>query len=231
MGQSEPDVPVHRAATVLLVRDGEAGLEALLVRRSSNLVFHGGSWVFPGGRIDPDDYPPGDPEDHEAAAIAAAIRESREEAGLVVTPASLLPFAHWTTPPGRPRRFATWFFLAVAPIGDVTTDGAEIDDHRWFTPAEALTARAAGRIELPPPTFVSLVRLSTCTNTAEAVAQTETHPYLEFHPRLVPVEGGTVNLYAGDVAYDDRALLDSDGPRHRLWTGDDRWAYERSDQN
>ena len=31
-------------------------LEVLLARRSSKLAFHGGAWVFPGGRIDPDDY-------------------------------------------------------------------------------------------------------------------------------------------------------------------------------
>src|SRR5262249_22587229 len=44
------------AATVVLVRDGERGLEVLLGRRSSKLAFHGGAWVFPGGRIDPVDY-------------------------------------------------------------------------------------------------------------------------------------------------------------------------------
>ena len=44
------------AATVVLLRDGDDGLEVLLARRSSKLAFHGGAWVFPGGRIDPDDY-------------------------------------------------------------------------------------------------------------------------------------------------------------------------------
>ena len=40
------------AATVVLIRDGRDGLEVLLARRSSQLAFHGGAWVFPGGRID-----------------------------------------------------------------------------------------------------------------------------------------------------------------------------------
>src|SRR5690606_34913593 len=147
---------------VILVRDGHEGLEALLVRRNSNLVFHGGSWVFPGGRIDPGDYSAEHSDDHESAAVAAAVREAQEEAGLVIPAATLRPFSHWTAPPGRPRRFATWFFLASAPDGDVATDGSEIDDHRWFTPAQALAARQAGEIELPPPTFVSLTRLGAC---------------------------------------------------------------------
>ncbi len=229
MGHAETEpVPVHRAATVILVRDGEAGLEALLVRRNSNLVFHGGSWVFPGGRMDPGDYSTGDLEDHDAAAVVAAIRESQEEAGLVVTPTTLVPFAHWTTPPGRPRRFATWFFLAPAPTGDVATDGTEIDDHRWFTPTEALAARDAGEIELPPPTFVSLLRLSTCAHLADALDQIRTYPYLEFHPHPATVDGTLHSLYEGDVAYDDTSRFHDLGARHRLSMGDGAWSYERS---
>ena len=34
------------AATVVLIRDGRDGLEVLLARRSSQLAFHGGAWVF-----------------------------------------------------------------------------------------------------------------------------------------------------------------------------------------
>ena len=39
------------AATVVLVRDGDDGLEVLMLRRSSAGQF-GGMWVFPGGKID-----------------------------------------------------------------------------------------------------------------------------------------------------------------------------------
>ncbi|MPY94212.1 MAG: NUDIX domain-containing protein [Acidimicrobiia bacterium] len=223
---SDEQVPVHRAATVILVRDGDRGLEALLVRRNSNLVFHGGSWVFPGGRMDPGDYPPEGPEDHEAAAVAAAVREAHEEAGLLIPPTSLRPFSHWTTPPGRPRRFATWFFLATAPDGDVATDGSEIDDHRWFTPAEALDARQAGEIELPPPTFVSLTRLGACRSAADALAQLDSYPYLRFNPKLTKVDGGMLTFYEGDAAYEDHSRAEQASPRHRLRATKVEWRYE-----
>ena len=42
------------AATVVLLRDGEASAEVPLLRRNAGLHF-GGAWVFPGGRIEPDD--------------------------------------------------------------------------------------------------------------------------------------------------------------------------------
>ncbi len=66
------------AATVVLLRDGETGLEVLLARRSSKLAFHGGAWVFPGGRIDPDDYADA-PDDLPRAARRR--RSARGEGG------------------------------------------------------------------------------------------------------------------------------------------------------
>ena len=65
------------AATVVLLRDGEAGIEVLLGRRSSRLDFHGGAWVFPGGRIDPEDY--ADRPDDERHDPERAV-DPREEA-------------------------------------------------------------------------------------------------------------------------------------------------------
>jgi 8-oxo-dGTP pyrophosphatase MutT (NUDIX family) len=222
------DVPLRRAATVVLVRDGSSGVEALLLRRHSDLAFHGGAWVFPGGRMDDEDY--GDaPDDHERAALVAACREAREEADLALDASALVSFAHWTTPIGPPRRFATWFFIASAGEADVVaTDGGEITEHRWFSPSDALAARASGEIELPPPTFVSLTWLESVASAAAAVEAARSRPYVTFEPHLHRVDDGMVHLYIGDVAYDDVAALDADGPRHRLWTTSSDWRYERS---
>jgi 8-oxo-dGTP pyrophosphatase MutT (NUDIX family) len=221
-------VPLRRAATVVLVRDGAAGIEALLLRRHSDLAFHGGAWVFPGGRIDDEDYHQDAPGDHGRAAVVAACREAQEEAGLVLERSALVPFAHWTTPVGPPRRIAPWGLLAAADAGpEVATDGGEITDHRWFAPADALAARAAGEIELPPPTFVSLTWLDGATSAAAAVEAARERAYVTFEPRLHRVDDGMVHLYAGDVAYDDVDLLDAGGARHRLWTTASEWRYER----
>lgn len=228
---NEPN-PIRPAATVIVVRDAAAGLETLLLRRHSDIAFHGGSWVFPGGRLDAADYGtapmPQDPMDdaHEPAARVAAVREAYEEAGLVLDPTELVPFSHWTTPALRVKRYATWFFVVGAPEGDVTVDGSEITDHRWLSPAAALEARDAGEIELPPPTYVTLVRLAASVTAAEALAAAAQEPYVRFEPHIRGAEGGFVSIYDGDVAYADESLFDSEGPRHRLYAVSPAWRYE-----
>ena len=49
----EPTVP-QPAATGLLVRDAKDGVEVFLVERASKANF-GGAFVFPGGKVDPED--------------------------------------------------------------------------------------------------------------------------------------------------------------------------------
>lgn len=94
-------VPVKPAATVMLVRDAEAGLEVFMLRRNLAAVFAGGMYVFPGGRVDDADHatdlePICDGMDDASASgrlgIAggglaywvAAIRECFEEAGVLL---------------------------------------------------------------------------------------------------------------------------------------------------
>ena len=48
-------VEVRDAATVMLVRDGDAGMEVLMLMRNLNSDFVGGAYVFPGGAVDPHD--------------------------------------------------------------------------------------------------------------------------------------------------------------------------------
>lgn len=71
------EVPIRDAATVMLVRDADGGLEVYLQRRHHELVFTPGAYVFPGGAVDDDDAR-GPCDD---AFRNAAIRECIEEAG------------------------------------------------------------------------------------------------------------------------------------------------------
>ena len=123
--KAEPaENPAIPAATVVLVRDTDGGPEVLMLKKSSKIAF-GGMWVFPGGRIDDEDYPAD--RDLETAARTAASREAQEEAGVRARPDDFVWFAHWTPPASTPRRYATWFFAAHAQaVGTVEVDGGEI---------------------------------------------------------------------------------------------------------
>ena len=102
-----PDEPVatRPAATILLLRDGDDGVETLMLRRTRSSGFVPGAWVFAGGRVDAADgdadaaarmegLRPQDaaarlqlPDDATPPAIAyyvAALREAFEETGILV---------------------------------------------------------------------------------------------------------------------------------------------------
>jgi 8-oxo-dGTP pyrophosphatase MutT (NUDIX family) len=226
-GTTPSGVEAAPAATVVLVRDGDGGLEVLLGRRSSKLKFHGGAWVFPGGRIDPVDYA-ADATDVVAAARRAAVREAKEEAGVDVDPDALVHLSNWTTPDGAPKRFATWFFVGPVAGGDAVADGAETDALQWLTPAEALAAQAAGEIEIAPPQHVTLLDLQAYDDVAHAMTAIDAAEAIDYLPRFHFVEEvGPMCIYVGDVAYDDFGRLDAEGPRHRLYLGDAGWVYIR----
>lgn len=219
------------SATLILLRDGSSGLEVLYLRRNQKLAFHGGAWVFPGGRIDPEDFAGqiGSAPALEAAARRAAVREAREEAGLELEPSGLVPVSHWTTPETAPRRFATWFFAAGADETPVQVDGGEIHEHRWLRPEDALRSQAQNEIELPPPTFVTTRRLEPFATAAVALDALRGLEPETFLPRIHSVDGGMCSVYQDDAGYPD-GDLERAGHRHRLWMLDSGWWYERKER-
>src|SRR5436309_3774324 len=71
------------ASTVLLVRDGAEGLQVFMVARHHAIDFASGALVFPGGKVDPEDWALAG-GDEETAARIAAIRETYEECGVLL---------------------------------------------------------------------------------------------------------------------------------------------------
>jgi 8-oxo-dGTP pyrophosphatase MutT (NUDIX family) len=223
-----PELPIKPAATVMLVRDAPAGLEAFVLRRVAAMAFAPGMTVFPGGSVDPADHDPAlewtgpDVEwwaqhlQQSAAAaralVVAAVRELFEETGVLLAgPADpinaaaasslddtvrlaliehrmtlaaalsdaglrlradlLRPWANWITPPGRTRRYDTFFFAAALPPGQqaemLTT---EADLGQWRSPQELFDERAAGTTALMPPTVAMLTDLAGYRTVAEVLA-------------------------------------------------------------
>ncbi|MEM7095348.1 MAG: hypothetical protein AAF567_20275 [Actinomycetota bacterium] len=97
--ENPESVPIRHAATVMIV-DDRPDLHVLMVQRTSRAVFAASAWVYPGGRVDPEDATHLDAvttglTDPEASAMIevdhngrawwfAGLRETVEEAGLLL---------------------------------------------------------------------------------------------------------------------------------------------------
>jgi len=98
-GNRAPAIP-RDAATVMLLRQGEAGLEVYMLRRKRTMAFAPGAYVFPGGSVDPRDADEqvawagpdaaewgrvfDAPPSLAMALVCAAVRETFEESGVLL---------------------------------------------------------------------------------------------------------------------------------------------------
>ena len=143
------ETPVRPAATVVLMRDSERGLEVLLTLRPKHLRFMGGAAVFPGGAVaqadlderwaDHSTLSPADAagsmeEDDPAAALGSyvcALREAFEEVGFLIG----------TGPIDRIERVdaddAALFLTDCMELGIVLATDRLLPAGRWVTPLGA----------------------------------------------------------------------------------------------
>ena len=245
MPGKEP-VPARLAATVVILRDGEEGIEAFMVVRHRAIAFAAGALVFPGGKVDPGDAdgdwvplapvaagPPARP------GYVAAARETFEEAGLLLARrpgvADLLsaaethalverhranliagklsfldlvrrehltlatdlmvPFAHWITPEGVPKRFDTHFLLVAAPVAQLGAhDGSESTEGLWIRPQQALAEAEAGARTLVFATQMNLTKLARHATVAAAIAAARASPVVTVTPQVERLSGGRRRL-------------------------------------
>jgi 8-oxo-dGTP diphosphatase len=116
----------------------EAGLEAAgtdrVIRASGGLIVRDGrvavvhrpkydDWSFPKGKAEPGE---GDE--------ACALREMKEETGLLVELGEELQGTEYVDAKGRPKRVRWWL---MTPLSGEFTPTDEVDELRWLTPDEA----------------------------------------------------------------------------------------------
>ncbi|MEU7843226.1 NUDIX hydrolase [Micromonospora sp. NPDC049114] len=104
----------------------------------------------------------------------------------------LLPWSRWITPEFEPRRFDTYFFVALLPAGQRTRDvSGEADHTLWIRPADALARAEAGELTMLPPTVVTLAQVAAAGDLAGvARAAADRDAATPITPRLdLPADG------------------------------------------
>ena len=195
-----PPAEPRQSASVILVRDADAGLEVLLVLRNPEQRFMGGFWVFPGGAVDAG-------EGHRATAV----RELAEEAGVGgVAPQALVAYSRWITPEAIQTRFDTHFFVARAPAdAQPRVDGAECVDLRWRAPGAAVDDYGRGELALVFPTLKLLEGLSAFGSVDALIEHARGLDVRPILPRVVPGGAQARLLLPGEPGYDGLGTYDN----------------------
>lgn len=116
---------VARVSSASLILEDSAG-RVLIVK--ANYKSH---WTFPGGVIDPGETP-----------LEGAVRETREEVGLVIDPAAVT-FAWVANRTSGVADTYQFVFRASLPAGaaeHIVLQVAEIDDYAWVSKTEVSSA-------------------------------------------------------------------------------------------
>jgi 8-oxo-dGTP pyrophosphatase MutT (NUDIX family) len=96
-------------------------------------------------------------------------------------------FNRWITPPGRPRRFYTRFFITEAPTQQVGFhDGKETVDSTWISPDEALRLNAAGEFGMMAVTVKQLSDLAQHQTVKDLISMARNNREFPTHRPVLP---------------------------------------------
>ncbi len=114
----------------------------------------------------------------------------------------LRPYVHWITPIARPKRFDTYFFIAMAPPEtEASADQQETTSIIWMSPRDALRAQDEGSLNLSPPTVrivFDLAHRPTLSSLGSALAEPDLSPVF---PVLCKATTGPVIVLPDDAQY------------------------------
>jgi 8-oxo-dGTP pyrophosphatase MutT (NUDIX family) len=107
----------------------------------------------------------------------------------------MVPFAHWITPEGVPKRFDTHFLLVALPVNQLGAhDGSESIEGLWIRPQLALAEAEAGRRTLVFATQMNLAKLARHATVADAIAAARASRVVTVTPQVERLSGGRRRL-------------------------------------
>lgn len=122
--------------------------------------------------------------------------------GLVLALDGLVPFAHWITPEGMPKRFDTWFYVAETPPEQLAAcDGREAVDATWIRPQDALAAAREGRRTIIFPTRLNVEKLAESSGAHAALEAARTRRIVTVEPKVVKEDGEMILTIPAEAGY------------------------------
>lgn len=115
---------------------------------------------------------------------------------------ALTVFARWITPELMPKRFDTWFYIAVAPKDQLAAcDGRETVDATWISPSEALRKAQTGERKVIFPTRMNIQLLAEASSAQDAIAQANARTLVTVLPKVEDRPEGKVLVLPPDAGY------------------------------
>jgi len=116
-----------------------------------------------------------------------AFTEFLDRRGLVLRSDLLGVWSGWLTPVFEPKRYRTWFFVALLPEGQATRDvSTESSSVAWMPALRAVSAVEGGDIFMLPPTYLTCLDVGQFADAAGVLAEAEAREVAMFTPEVVP---------------------------------------------
>ncbi|HEY0951927.1 NUDIX hydrolase [Nocardioides sp.] len=110
--------------------------------------------------------------------------------GLVLRTDLLGVWGGWLTPAFEPKRYRTWFFVALLPEGQrtrhVSTESASVT---WLPAAEAVAQAERGEMLMMPPTYLTSLEVAQFGSAAEVVDAAHGRVVQMHTPDIEPLDG------------------------------------------
>jgi 8-oxo-dGTP pyrophosphatase MutT (NUDIX family) len=108
--------------------------------------------------------------------------------GLVLRTDLLGVWDAWLTPVFEPKRYRTWFFVAVLPEGQRTRDvSSESSSVTWLPARVAAEQADAGELALMPPTYLTSMEVGTHATPDEVLEVAASRSVAMFTPSVEPL--------------------------------------------
>lgn len=115
-----------------------------------------------------------------------AFTEFLDRRGLVLRTDLLGAWSGWLTPVFEPRRYRTWFFVAVLPEGQRTRDvSTESSSVTWLPAVEALSQVESGTMMMLPPTYLTCLEVAQHADPTAVLEDARAHVVDMFMPEVV----------------------------------------------